>query len=409
MFNLFNFFRRKNTTKEANSATEKKIIQEVKESSPIVLQGVINAGILNVRAGADKSASVVGKLSKGMIVSVFDDSNPEWYQIKYNDKDAYIAADFVKKLTGRINANILNLRNSASLQSEVIGKLKRDDYVEIIQRFPDWYKIKFNGTLGFAASKFVSLNLENQAQTEVEKVIELLKNNNSILSRGIEPTAKIKVPKEPRESRIVAKTYNNFGGLLEVLCQKLDIDIATAIAVLAVESAGKGFGEEGNVIIRFENHLFYRFWGQKNEETYKKHFQFSSGKNWDGHMFRESDDAEWISFHGNQILEWKVFEFARKLNNEAALLSASYGAPQILGTNFKKLGYINTEDMLFYFTKDIKYQILALFDFFNPAMVKHLQRKEFTEFASYYNGKGQAKRYGDYIKNYYKAYKNLIA
>lgn len=404
---MFNFFRRKKKKKTARRGTSKNTNIVVKESSPVVMQGVITAGILNVRNNTSKTANIVGKLSKNTIVSIFDNTISDWYQIKFNDKYGYISSRYVKALTGKVNAKVLNVRKFASLNADKVGQLKKGDNVEVIQRLKSWYLIKFGNGQAYISSKFIKLNIDNAASTEVNKVVDLLKNNTSILAAKVNAATKIKVPKQPRESRITAQTYNKYGGMLEVLCNKINIDIATAVAVLAVESAGHGYGAEGNVIIRFENHLFHRFWGKENERVYNRHFKYSKTKSWDGHLFRKDKKDDWKAFHGNQKNEWEVFEFARKLDNKAALKSASYGAPQILGTNFKKIGYINTEDMLFYFNKDIKYQLLALFDFFNPAMIKHLQQKEFTEFARYYNGRGQATRYGGFIKKHYDAFKKL--
>ncbi len=223
----------------------------------------------------------------------------------------------------------------------------------------------------------------------------------------VEPDRKINVPSSSRVEGRVAKTYNNFGGLATVLSKEIDIDIATAIAVLAVESGGNGFGKSGKVLIRFENHLFNSFWGKRNSKVYDKHFRYSKSKRWSGHLFRKDKKSDWKSFHGNQDKEWEVLDFAYNLNKRAALFSASYGAPQILGTNYKVVGYNDTAEMLKAFSEDIRHHIIALFDFFNPAMVRHLQRKEFTSFARYYNGRGQEYRYGKFIKTHYDAFKKL--
>jgi len=56
------------------------------------------------------------------------------------------------------------------------------------------------------------------------------------------------------------------------------------------------------------------------------------------------------------------------------------------------------------FSKDIRYHILGLFDFLSPRMIKYLRNQEFVNFAMYYNGKGQARRYGKWIQDHYEAF-----
>ena len=47
-------------------------------------------------------------------------------------------------------------------------------------------------------------------------------------------------------------------------------------------------------------------------------------------------------------------------------------------------------------------------DFMSPAMIQHLQRRDFTRFAGLYNGSGQKEKYGRWIKNHYQAFKHLL-
>ena len=40
------------------------------------------------------------------------------------------------------------------------------------------------------------------------------------------------------------------------------------------------------MIIRFENHLFYRLWGKGHREQFDQYFKFDAKKHWLGHNFR---------------------------------------------------------------------------------------------------------------------------
>jgi hypothetical protein len=66
------------------------------------------------------------------------------------------------------------------------------------------------------------------------------------------------------------------------------------------------------------------------------------------------------------------------------------------------------------FSSDIRYQVLGLFDFLRghgstSSMIQALQAKDYTRFASYYNGSGQAPAYGARIEGYVNAFQSLKA
>ena len=117
------------------------------------------------------------------------------------------------------------------------------------------------------------------------------------------------------------------------------------MAVLAIESGGRGFAADGRMIIRFENHLFFRQWGQTNRDVFAKHFSFNSEKNWQEHRWRQFTNQPFADFHGTQDGEWRVFSFARTLDDTAAKLSISMGGPQIVGFNYPTLGYESVHQM----------------------------------------------------------------
>ncbi len=357
--------------------------------------GRIVAKSLNVRDEASVDSNVIGKLKKDQIVEVILDKGG-WCQIKFEDSTAYISSKYVKKVIkkGTIIANKLNVRNAPD--GEVIGKLKKSDKVVVLAKEKTWYKIIFGGKEAYVASKYVRMTAKSIARSFLYKDADLQK---------IELVATNKMPVTGgRIDKIVAEMYNKYGNFLEALSDEIGIDIATAIAVMSVESGGKGF-IDGKLIIRFENHLFYRYWGVNNPDKFADHFSFRSNKKWLDHKFRASKDDAWESFHGKQTKEWEVFEFARKLDNNLAIKSISMGAPQILGSNAKTIGYDSMQKMFDNFEENIRYHIFAFFDFLSPRMIKYLQNSEFVNFAKYYNGTGQAQRYGKIIQDYFEIFK----
>jgi hypothetical protein len=179
--------------------------------------------------------------------------------------------------------------------------------------------------------------------------------------------------------------------------------------VLCVESSGKGFdpGNQDRMIIRFENHKFWKYWGKTNPDRFERHFTYKAGQVWKGHKWRKAPDHAWQAFHGRQHAEWEVLTFARAIENDAALMSISMGAPQIMGFNYRAVGYRNVQEMFDTFAEGIEAHIEGMFEFMSPAMVRHLQRRDFTAFAGLYNGSGQKETYGLWIKKHYEAFKRI--
>jgi hypothetical protein len=216
----------------------------------------------------------------------------------------------------------------------------------------------------------------------------------------------------PAGDRQAANIWNKYGGLLAELSARLRIDPGTAVAVLAIESGGRGFAADGRMIIRFENHLFFRQWGKNNPDVFNQHFRFNPEKNWLDHTWRQFTNQPFADFHGAQDGEWRVFSFARTLDDTAAKLSISMGGPQIVGFNYASLGYESVLQMYDAFSSGDRPQIIGFFDFVqgpgrDSRRVLALQAGDFTTFASLYNGPGQAAKYGSLMQGLFDTFRRL--
>jgi hypothetical protein len=227
-------------------------------------------------------------------------------------------------------------------------------------------------------------------------------------------------PKSTYPEKLVKRTWKDYGGLLKNLSDMLHLNPSVAVAVLCVESRGKGFAYDGRMIIRFENHVFWRYWGKSHPSIFSIHFKFDSDKQWQGHLFRGSSKDDWFDFHQKgQIGEWEAFEFARSKHRHFALYSISMGMPQIMGFNHTKIGYKSDEDMFDSFSQGEGNQIIGLFDFMgetavgssqasgDTGMIAALRKKDFLSFALLYNGPGKAVIYADRIKTYYELFNKV--
>jgi hypothetical protein len=216
-----------------------------------------------------------------------------------------------------------------------------------------------------------------------------------------------------RLERTMAAIHNDYGSYLEQKSNELGIDIADAAAFLKVESGGQGFSRQtGKMIIRFENHKFYDLWGRRNRQQFQEHFRFSSAKRWLGHKFRADTSAEFREVHTSQSREWEVLEFARGLDEEAALQSISMGTAQVLGSNYGMLGYQSAKEMFMDMSGSLEAQTEGLFRYIarrsNGVIVRALQAKNYTLAARYYNGVGKQELYGRKLRAASEAYTRVV-
>jgi hypothetical protein len=178
------------------------------------------------------------------------------------------------------------------------------------------------------------------------------------------------------------------------------IDPYAAQAIIAIESGGQGFGPGGRLLIRFENHLFLDRTGSAHADLFRH-----SSPRWTGHEWRPRPDAPWQPTHvggdlqTRQDAEWAAFQFAASLDREAALQAISMGAPQILGSNHRRIGYTTPEHMFQAFA-DRQYgmavQMVGFLNYFlsDAGLFDAMRRRDFVETARRYNGPGQATHYG---------------
>lgn len=311
--------------------------------------------------------------------------------------------------TGVVTANTLNLRQSPSTDSAILKTLKRGAQVEILEPQEAWYRVKAGGATGFVHGDWVRI-------METDHAAGFLHERDDLASAPLEPAGAQKIPTKASfngTQKLVAQTWNTQGGLLDVLCDVVGVDPAAAVAVLCVESSGRGFGDDGRMIIRFENHVFWDKWGKQKADNFNGHYRFNAGKRWLGHQFCEAVGGAWDDCHKTgQAHEWRVFGFARNLDEASAMRSISMGGPQIMGFNHHLIGYESPRQMFDRFQGDLRWQVIGLFDFVKGAgttsqMLEALRRQRFDEFATRYNGPGQAAEYGGRIQKFYDAFQGI--
>jgi nucleoid-associated protein YgaU len=182
--------------------------------------------------------------------------------------------------------------------------------------------------------------------------------------------------------KVCYSIYKTKGSLIAAHANTLGIEEAVLAAVLIAESSGSGYGADGRLKIRFESHIFEKYTGTSVSNS-----------------------------HGSQDAEYQAFEKARNLNDNAAYLSISMGAAQIMGFNHATVGYSSPKAMFEAFQGSEEKQLGGLFDFVaaHPNLVKAAKNHDWGTFAKGYNGPAYKKYgYDTKLANYYAGYSQIL-
>lgn len=174
-------------------------------------------------------------------------------------------------------------------------------------------------------------------------------------------------------------------------------------AVLAVESGGKALGGDGQVIIRFENHIFA---SRLNDAAlYAAHFSHDRDKPWTGHNWRPAASGPWRPVHtGRQADERAAYAFAAMLNPEAAAQALGMGIGQVMGFNHGRLGFASAMVMLDAFAQGEAMQIIGAINYVlsDAALARAVNAHDWRTVARLYNGSGQIDYYAGLLEQAYR-------
>jgi hypothetical protein len=154
--------------------------------------------------------------------------------------------------------------------------------------------------------------------------------------------------------------------------QILGIDAATIRAVMEVETGpGSGFLPDGRMKILFERHVFHQLTHGRYAESHPDVSSPTAGG------YGASGDAQY-----NRVAE------AFALDPDAALQATSWGRLQIMGMQYKSLGYGTVGEFVRFMSQNDANQLEAGFIGFirTWGLDKPLQNRDWAGFARRYNG-----------------------
>ena len=167
-------------------------------------------------------------------------------------------------------------------------------------------------------------------------------------------------------------------------------------AFATVESGGKvGFGPAKLPIIAFEGHHFRKY----TKHIYDQSHPLLS------YVYKKKAGPQWQTNNKDQVKAWETMATAFALDQEAALMSASWGMFQVMGFNFASCGFKTVFELVAALKVNAGNQLKAYISFCSKstALMSAMKNKDFTAMARNYNGDD----YGNYdvlMKQAYEAF-----
>ena len=303
------------------------------------------SGGVNLRSQPVVDATTkVGALPEGARIEL-EQAGVDWHscQVYVSTQGTQLAEGFIHLRPDWFQTN-LRLAPVITDATDV-GDLVSGQQLELVTPQEDWLVARV-----FVSAQFTDLSSVSDPTPDPTPAPPLLTTDlitlDELRQLRLTPSQTRVPPAGFSQNHITAAhVWKEYGGVIEALAVKVGIAVAQAVAVVAIESGGNGFGPDGRMVIRFEVHLFWQQWGKNNSDAFNAVFAFNPNATWQGHKFRANPNAPWQEVHTRQASEWEAFTLARQLSDRAAKLSISMGLAQVVGFNHKRIGYATVEAM----------------------------------------------------------------
>lgn len=164
--------------------------------------------------------------------------------------------------------------------------------------------------------------------------------------------------------------------------RQLDVPHAALAAVVHVESGGRSFAMvdgRAEPLIRFEGHYFHRLLPAASRASAKQ-------------AGLASARAGSVKNPRSQTARWTLLARARAINRSAADQSVSWGIGQVMGANWRMLGYGSVGALVADARSGFEGQLRLMTRFIAQRdLIPHLRSADFPAFARIYNGPAFAK------------------
>lgn len=170
------------------------------------------------------------------------------------------------------------------------------------------------------------------------------------------------VTRAPTAIANVAKTYA--------------LDARAFAAVVAVETSGSGFLDDGRPKILLERHYVYRMATPMQRDALTADLCYPTAG----------------GYGAGGANQWDRFEKVAAIDRDLAIQSCSWGLGQVMGANWKAIGASGPQDMMWSAARDETRQLaqMAAFILTKPGLKAALNARDWPEAARLYNGPNYA-------------------
>lgn len=178
--------------------------------------------------------------------------------------------------------------------------------------------------------------------------------------------------------------------------KEMGVEAAAVHAVASVESGGRTGFESQLPKIRYENHWFQRF----TKHAYDKKYPHLS-------CAYKSKQYKLTHASGGNLGQWKLLREAFALNSSAAVRACSWGMFQVMGDNYKNIGWKDLQAFIDAMYQSEGQHLRAFMGFCRANnLIRYLKNHQWTSFAKSYNGPSYADNaYDVKMKQAYLRYK----
>ncbi|WIG34555.1 cell wall-binding protein EntB [Bacillus toyonensis] len=178
-----------------------------------IAETIVTADVLNVREKPTTESKVIEKVKEGQKLKVIN-TEEGWSKIDLNGKELFVSSEFTKDIY-HVTANLLNVRSEANTESEILGRLKKDDVIESTHQAKDgWLQFEYKGKTAYANVSFLSSTAPSEKKAG-EKTKQVAKVQKAVKAKEEVKTQKVAKIQE------IAKTKETTKMLEEVKVQEV--------------------------------------------------------------------------------------------------------------------------------------------------------------------------------------------
>ncbi len=249
----------------------------------------------------------------------------------------------------------------------------------------------------FLAAAGYEIAVDGDFGPKTDRIVKQFQEENGLVVDGVvgPKTWQVLIIKAGDE---VVSRNNRFLSEADLIqaAEKFELKLPIIKAVNEVESGGMGFvGSKPKIL--FEGHVF---WKQLEQAGIKPNDHLKGNETV---LYKK-----WTSqFYLGGLKEHRRLEQAKLINEAAALESASWGLFQIMGNNWKSLGYSSIKEFVTLMDQDEGAHLEAFGRFLKVnKLIEPLQKLQWAKFARRYNGAGFKKnKYDEKLERAYQKFK----